>query len=238
MARKAKKDDAVKAMKRPSPEDVKRAIGEASRLKTQAAEYGGFHGQHVKGFVEKFDINRKAFNFARSLHDMDEGKREAVIVDFLELADKLGFLDQGSLFDSVRERAANIADRLASGPKPGPGVGGDVLAKLFGDDELEHGTIAGDADGGAIDREMGGEPAGGDDLDEFDRIGQEREAQARRVDAAAGDAAGTMKPASDAGDIPAFLDRRGETVEQARKRQRAARKALDLPDAGDGAAVH
>mgnify|MGYP000930186151 CR=1 FL=1 len=85
-------------IRRPQNADVHRAMQEVSQARSAAAEHPGEAGAAVKNFCERWGTHRKAFGFARALYDMEPEKREGVIRDFLEIARKLGFMDQASLF--------------------------------------------------------------------------------------------------------------------------------------------
>lgn len=100
----------------PKAEDVKRAMTEASRHKATAAEYSGSHGQVVKAFCERWGTNRKAFGWTRQLSDMEDDKRQACIRDFIDLSRKMGFFDQGDLFDDAGAKAAGAEAELGKKP--------------------------------------------------------------------------------------------------------------------------
>lgn len=229
MAKRAKRQDAVKAIQRPSRDDVRLAMDEAVRIKGFSADYSGQHGRFVKGFTERWNVDKKAFGFARALYGMEPHKREAVLIDTLELFEKLGFTDQASLFDSVKERALDVAEKLA-GPRPmpgaGKGVGGDVLAAILNPEEAGPAEASEEA-GEDIDAATGTA-----DDQQFSPV----QAAAERIaEAAEGVDLATPKTGDDL-KLPPFLDRRGETKTSSRKR---ARKALDLPEGGAaGEAMH
>lgn len=114
---KAVKPSEAAVVRGPKADDVKRAIAEASRHKSQAAEYSGMHGQVVKAFVDRWGIDRKAFTWARGLNDMEEDKRQSTIRSFLDLIRKLGFLDQKDLFDDTATQVAE-AEAVVNGTAP------------------------------------------------------------------------------------------------------------------------
>lgn len=98
------------SIQRPTPTDVQRAVQEASRHRKTASEYSGEHGGVVKRFTDRWGTNKKAFGWARSLYDMEPDKRQSTVRDFLELTRKLGFLDQGDLFEDLGADVDKVLD--------------------------------------------------------------------------------------------------------------------------------
>jgi hypothetical protein len=113
MAKTMKPSD-VKTAGGPTPEVIKRAITEAQRHKGSAATYSGYHGDVVSKFCESTGIHRKAFSLARTLHALEDDKRQAIIRDLGTMFRALGFFDQGDLFHPVGMETVVGDDEIAA----------------------------------------------------------------------------------------------------------------------------
>lgn len=88
-------------IRRPSADDVRRAVADVNRQKTSASEYSGLAGQATAQFCERWNIDKKAFGFVRRMAAMEDQKRQAMLVDFADLCRLMGFTDQESLFEDT-----------------------------------------------------------------------------------------------------------------------------------------
>lgn len=103
-------------IQRPKNSDVHQAMQEVSRARSAASEHSGEAGAAVKNFCERWGTSKKAFGFARALYDMEPEKREGVLRDFIELARKLGYLDQRDLFNDVSDELEGLERSLSGEP--------------------------------------------------------------------------------------------------------------------------
>lgn len=111
MAKKMKASDA-KASKRISREDYARAMDSVAHARSNAKEYAGVAGQTVKTFVDRHNLNRKAFNFATSLANMETAKRDDVIrslIWYLYCGDCFNSLD---MFDPIADDLEAILAKI------------------------------------------------------------------------------------------------------------------------------
>lgn len=113
--RKKKEPEMAGPKRLPTVDEVKAAVGEASRQKAHAAEYAGLAGQATKTFTERHGIHRKAFGWAVSLEKMDDQKRQSCIRDFLVMADRLGYFAQSDMFDDLGSTIGDVIADAAIG---------------------------------------------------------------------------------------------------------------------------
>lgn len=111
MAKKMKAADAAKPT-RISREDYRKAFDSVSHARSNAKEYAGVAGQTVKTFVERHNLNRKAFNFATSLANMEEAKRADVVRSLIWYLFCGGVFDQLDMFDPIVDDLEKIVDTI------------------------------------------------------------------------------------------------------------------------------
>lgn len=107
--------------------DLKRVIAEAVRQKQLASEYAGNAATVTRGAVEQYGLEKTAFTFARRLSEMEDAKRDAVVVALIDYCEKLGFLDGGLFPDELIARLQAIIDR-AHNAVPSPRSAADKAA--------------------------------------------------------------------------------------------------------------
>lgn len=94
-----------------SPDALRKAIDEISRLKGLASEYAGLAGKATQQAVEQHGLDKTSLTFARRLNDMEDSKRDAVVTSSLDYWEKLGFLDGGLFNDDLIGRLEAIVTR-------------------------------------------------------------------------------------------------------------------------------
>lgn len=131
MAKKlSKKSEDIKGI---SADDLKREIAEVSRQKGLASEYAGNAGKATASAIERHGLEKTAFTFARRLSDVEEGKRSAIIRSSLDYWNKLGFFDQFSLFDDIRDTLRAILEEIEQNDNSKPATeGAETIAALTG----------------------------------------------------------------------------------------------------------
>ena len=98
MARQAK--ETVPAQK-VAKEDIQRVIREATQQKQRASEYQSSVGGFIKGQIERFELDRTAFNWTLRLNNMEPTRKQAVLREFLDYSLKAGHFDQVDMFDDM-----------------------------------------------------------------------------------------------------------------------------------------
>lgn len=111
MAKKMKAKDATTS-KRISREDYKKAVESVAHARDNAKEYAGVAGQTAKTFVERHNLNRKAFNFAAGLANMETAKRDDVVRSLLYYLDCGGCFDSMDMFDPVADDLEAILEKI------------------------------------------------------------------------------------------------------------------------------
>ncbi|MGJ4855549.1 hypothetical protein ACN6KF_001495 [Labrys sp. La1] len=112
MARGRKKKEKVERVIKIKPSEFRAAINEASRLKEQSASYSGFHGRHVKTFVERTGFSRHAFAVISKMEKLgDDLKRQSLMDEIIMGFDLMGWNDQGTLFDRVTAKLENDVEK-------------------------------------------------------------------------------------------------------------------------------
>lgn len=112
MARGRKKKEKVERVIKIKPSEFRAAINEASRLKEQSASYSGFHGRHVKTFVERTGFSRHAFAVISKMEKLgDDLKRQSLMDEIIMGFDLMGWNDQGNLFDRVTAKLENDVEK-------------------------------------------------------------------------------------------------------------------------------
>jgi hypothetical protein len=116
-----------------SPDDLKREIAEVSRQKGLASEYAGNAGKATASAIERHGLEKTAFTFARRLSDVEEGKRSAIIRSSLDYWYKLGFFDQFSMFDDLRDILRTILEAVEQNDNGKPdSEGSETMKSLTG----------------------------------------------------------------------------------------------------------
>lgn len=131
MAKKMKAENAATS-KRVSREDYVKALESVAHARENAKEYAGVAGQTVKTFVERHNLNRKAFNFASGLANMEPAKRDDVVRSLLWYLDCGGCFDGLDMFDPVADDLEAILEKIR---------GNDTSGKVA--DAATVGSIAG-----------------------------------------------------------------------------------------------
>ncbi|MDZ5448908.1 hypothetical protein [Labrys sp. ZIDIC5] len=112
MARGRKKKEKVERVIKIKPSEFRAAINEASRLKEQSSSYSGFHGRHVKTFVERTGFSRHAFAVISKMEKLgDDLKRQSLMDEIIMGFDLMGWNDQGNLFDRVTAKLENDVEK-------------------------------------------------------------------------------------------------------------------------------
>lgn len=112
MARGRKKKEKVQRVIKIKPSEFRSAVNEASRLKEQASSYSGFHGRHVKTFVERTGFSQHAFAVISKMEKLgDDLKRQSLMDEIIMGFDLMGWNDQGTLFDRVTAKLENDVEK-------------------------------------------------------------------------------------------------------------------------------
>lgn len=112
MARGRKKKEKVERVIKIKPSEFRAAVNEASRLKEQSASYSGFHGRHVKTFVERTGFSRQAFAVISKMEKLgDDLKRQSLMDEIIMGFELMGWNDQGSLFGRVSAKLENDVEK-------------------------------------------------------------------------------------------------------------------------------
>ena len=111
MAKKMKAKDAATS-KRISRDDYKKASESVAHARANAKDYAGVAGQTTKTFVERHNLNRKAFNFATGLANMEPAKRDDVVRSLLWYLDCEGCFDSLDMFDPVADDLEAILEKI------------------------------------------------------------------------------------------------------------------------------
>ncbi|MFC2248776.1 hypothetical protein ACETRX_04045 [Labrys portucalensis] len=112
MARGRKKKEKVERVIKIKPSEFRAAVNEASRLKEQSASYSGFHGRHVKTFVERTGFSQHAFAVISKMEKLgDDLKRQSLMDEIIMGFDLMGWNDQGTLFDRVTAKLENDVEK-------------------------------------------------------------------------------------------------------------------------------
>ena len=91
--------------------DLKRVIAEAVRQKQAAAEYNSNAATVTRGAVEQYGLDKTAFTFTRRLSELEDAKRDAIVLASLDYWEKMGFLDGGLFPEDMIARLKAIVDR-------------------------------------------------------------------------------------------------------------------------------
>jgi len=129
MARGRKKKEKVERTIKLNANEFRKAVAEASRLKEQAASYNGFHGQHVKNYVERAGFSRQAFAVISKMDRLgDDLKRQSLMDEIVMGFELMGWNDQGNLFDRVQTKIENDVVDDEDQPAPTTGMKQDGLS--------------------------------------------------------------------------------------------------------------
>lgn len=131
MAKKMKAKDATTS-KRISREDYKKAFESVAHARDNAKEYAGVAGQTVKTFVERHNLNRKAFNFATSLANMEPAKRDDVVRSLLYYLDCGGCFDSMDMFDPIADDLEEILEKVRGNDTSSKVADASTVATLAG----------------------------------------------------------------------------------------------------------
>ena len=99
-------------------EDLKRVIAEAVRQKQLAAEYNSNAATVTRGAVDQYGLEKTAFTFARRLSELEDGKRDGIVVALLDYCEKLGFLDGGLFPEEMIDRLKATIERNHNAARP------------------------------------------------------------------------------------------------------------------------
>lgn len=84
-----------------SPNELKKVLKEASKLKANASEAQGEHGAYIKAACEKHYLDRKALGLTRYMFDADEQRRGSIMRQCIQQWAMLGFFAQIDAFDDL-----------------------------------------------------------------------------------------------------------------------------------------
>jgi hypothetical protein len=127
MARKAKAAAAEAMNCGFDPAEFNRAVDEAERQRTNAAEYSGHVGKITQSACERLGVSREAFSSTRRLSRRDPAKRDPLLRDFLRCWRARGFFAQIDAFDDIADELAAILREIKAQADREPAPGSKAL---------------------------------------------------------------------------------------------------------------
>lgn len=95
-------------------DEFMRAVSNCDSAKQEAAEMAGEHSNLVRQTIERMNLDRLGFGFARRVKKLDPGKGQATMTAFLDYCWKMGLFDQADIFDPLGAKMREILAEMES----------------------------------------------------------------------------------------------------------------------------
>jgi hypothetical protein len=103
-----------------SKEDYQKISAEVLKQKDKAAEYASSVGGYVKGQVERYDLDKLAFQWALKLRKLEPTRRNEVVRNLMRYVHFDDLLAQADLFDEAFSIMQELIDEAKQRPARAP----------------------------------------------------------------------------------------------------------------------